>query len=236
MRVLLAVILPCLYSAGGIFFARREYRRAYAALKNSEVPAVYGRGWMTPEDKHSRALADACRMYAIWPCLMIVRLFVVLVTWSDLEPEKETTAEAIKRLHRELDMDPDYDPDPEQKPCPCGYVTECHIHCGDGSCHEVDTTVGDMTVTHQQESVAHTFSAPEDPWLWAKDNQETVLTVGPEGARMTSSPRCAACAGVDVFNDFLKDKKPVPTIVGDLAVQPCTCGQNKIRTLGAELY
>lgn len=103
-----------------VIMARREYRAVRAELKGARVPAVYGHGWMTEEDKHHKALNQACSMIVRWP----FHLFAVALSWLITSPhlfgvpDSETdpwnasetdlpdpTQELIDRLDRELKLD-----------------------------------------------------------------------------------------------------------------------------------
>lgn len=168
------------YLAICVRLARVEYRRSYTALKDQQVPAVYGHGWMTPADKRTRALHDAYTMFGFWPVVLgkaVIEHVITSCGQADpyvidtIERELDGTVGEVTVTHR---PDDDYmrmkygdlneiRADRGIKPaasstCPCGYVTECPIHCGDGSCHT------------------------EDPWLWG-EGPEIILTPHPERVR-----------------------------------------------------
>lgn len=65
----------------------------------------------------------------------------------------------------------------ERQPCPCGYLTECHIHCGDGtSCHGAMDRTQDATERRAVRNVFHPETgARPDPWLWDEE-PEFILT------------------------------------------------------------
>jgi hypothetical protein len=146
-----------------LVFARREYRRRYAKLSADRVPAVYGRGWMTPSDKRDKALQSAYLMMAFWPAILSSRIFRWVITSAG-----KADPYVIETIERELYEDqkskmPDLDfwldcggtaaqyhkmfgypeigttDQPEKcpcgfiAPCPCGYLAKFGIHCGGGT-------------------------------------------------------------------------------------------------------
>jgi hypothetical protein len=141
-----------------LFFARQEYRRRYAKLSGWAVPAVYGRGWMTPPDKRDKALQSAYLMMVFWPVILSSRI----TRWMIMSAGK-TDPYVIETIEQEIDQDRDQEDFADRCPsvravcrhgefrhrcavctappetCPCGYTTECSIFCGgtDWACHQV---------------------------------------------------------------------------------------------------
>jgi hypothetical protein len=131
---------------------------------------------MTPENKRTRALNDAYTMFAFWPVILGSRAIERVITSGG-----QADPYVIDMIERELDgtvgevtmthyQEPEFIETVSHsiKPaasvaCPCGYVTECHIHCGDGSCHT------------------------EDPWV-VVDGPEIILTEHPETIRLIKKP------------------------------------------------
>lgn len=100
-----------------VIMARREYRAVRAELKGARVPAVYGHGWMTEEDKHHKALNQACSMIVRWPFHLFAVVLSWLITYQPREhscgecavpgalPEWDPTQDLIDKLDRELKLD-----------------------------------------------------------------------------------------------------------------------------------
>jgi hypothetical protein len=119
-----------------LVFARRTYRREYAAHIERQS-SVYGR--TTPERARRRALDEAYEMIYKWPAVLIFGLFDWVITSEHLlgvpdsvtdpwaQPPVDPTDELIARLDKELNPS-----GAVIRTCPCGYRTECPIHCGNG--------------------------------------------------------------------------------------------------------
>lgn len=137
IKALIPITVTWVYLWLSVLFARREYRRVYGKLRTEQVPALYGRGWMTPENKRSRALQAAYTMLAFWPVILMSRLPEKLVSTPGrgrVDPYALDVLEAETEKLRPVDEP--VAPEPVPQPCPCGYLTECPVHCGDGSmCH-----------------------------------------------------------------------------------------------------
>ncbi len=78
------------------------------------------------------------------------------------------------------------------------------------------TIVVDVSRHQESKSTSGIVQRPKatDPWLW-------------EDRTM-----CSTCMAVMSFNLCLKDGMPVPPEMGNLMINPCRCGQNKILSLG----
>jgi hypothetical protein len=138
---------------GFVIMGRREYRRVYAE-KIDSWSRMYG--VTVAKRAHRDALDSAIEMIYKWPFEMAFAVISWLLTSEHLlgVPDSETdpwlqdpTDALIKKLDREL-RTAEYEEakhGPLNKtisgetvaPCPCGYRTECHIHCGTGpaGCH-----------------------------------------------------------------------------------------------------
>lgn len=127
-----------------VHFARREYRQVYQKLRSERVPALYGRGWMDPDDKHRKALWAAYNMLAFWLLILGRRAADRMVSapgrgWADLhaldvleaETERLRPAEPVVPLLLQGVSAEGFLRD-LNGPCPCGYRDECPVHCGDG--------------------------------------------------------------------------------------------------------
>lgn len=138
----LFVAMVCFgWLTGFVVMGRREYRRVYA-----ESLAAWNRMYGTPVPgrAHKDAVGKAYEMIYKWPFEMVFGIITWLLTSEHLlgVPDSETdpwlqdsTDALIKRLDRELGTETI---SPEIDPCPCGYRTECPIHCGAGECHTDD--------------------------------------------------------------------------------------------------
>ncbi len=136
------------YLAVSFAFARRAYRHEYHLIYGSPAPQIYG-GRHGHDKAHDVAMSEASKWLAMWPfyCAWDVIYWLIAhgtrQTWVESANEVAQMQTEVDRLA--VDQDPLKDLDHEQDgirvtqkqpaPCPCGYVTECHIHCGDGSCH-----------------------------------------------------------------------------------------------------
>ena len=152
---LLVSVLCFAYLSLCFRFARKTYRKTYAELAGRTGSQVYGTMQMTPGDKRRSALGEAYGMFAFWPVILAFQVIEGLII-GKADPYVTET------LERELDMDesqqmanleevtlragarrPEFMTNADgttciehsSSPCPCGYVTECGIWCGDGSCH-----------------------------------------------------------------------------------------------------
>lgn len=138
-----------------MIFARRTYRREYAARLGRQS-AAYGK--TTPEVARKKALDSAYEEIYKWPTTLAFRIFDWVITtehlfgvpdsltdpwlWQepkqftviDARPERDGTDELIDRLDRELNgvRVTHQEPGAVIEVCPCGYRTECPIHCGSG--------------------------------------------------------------------------------------------------------
>lgn len=182
IAVLFGFLTSLAYAGVSLAFARYNYRQEYAKLRNQKVPAVYGHGWMTHEEKRRVALREGAWWLAMWLpfCLwsMIGWSWVCLRAGAERlisgpdpvnagldynkieELEKETAPGGsvtvgevtVTKIAEWTEMPTDI---PE--PCPCGYTTECHIHCGDGpgSCHYGMTMAQDENEMRAVRQVFH---------------------------------------------------------------------------------
>jgi hypothetical protein len=139
-----------------VFMARRTYRREYAA--HVELQTVM-HGNTTPERARKRALDKAYEEVCKWPFTLAFGIFDWLITTEHLigvpdsktdpwnAPERDGTDELIEKLDKEINgMRVTHAPRPTEREreaylalkhgplnaCPCGYRTECPIHCGTG--------------------------------------------------------------------------------------------------------
>lgn len=151
--IVIALIIG--YLAVGMVFARLAYQHEYGKIYGAPAPQYYG-GRVGHERAHEVSMREARPWIAMW---------FLFCTWAALErmiSGPKPVAARLDEMQAEVDrlaeeQNPIKDL-PLTKACPCGYVTECHIHCGDGSCHT------------------------ENPWLWEQDGvRVTYPVIGDKG-------------------------------------------------------
>lgn len=169
-------IIIGLYILGGLICARRAYRHEYNLVYGTPAPSCYG-GKNGHDKAHQVAMAEAVWQMALWAPF----LCWTVLDWVISNGTRQTWVERdnmINRLQDEIDRLAEDQGDSKNstdtlslaaplvqgetaeevlrriKPelCPCGYRTECPIHCGDGSCHRGDS------------------------WLWKDDAADRVIT------------------------------------------------------------
>lgn len=147
--MIIALSVMTVYLAATIWITRASYRREYKLIYGSPAPMVYG-GKNGHEIADRYAMREAMRWAALWPLFLCWAGLGWLIShgstqdWVERDNELSRAEWEIRQL--EAQQDPlkqvDEETEPEQEPCPCGYVTECPIHCGDGSkCHEPEIIV-----------------------------------------------------------------------------------------------
>lgn len=139
------------YMALSFTFARCAYRNEYNLIYGSPAPQVYG-GKHGHGKAHEVAVREAVWWLIMWPFFMSWAGIDWLITHGIQQGWVET-ANKISRMQEDVDrLNAKQDPlagldrvigsesvsHSVPDPCPCGYTTECVIHCGDGSnCHEM---------------------------------------------------------------------------------------------------
>lgn len=218
IAVLCGIMTSLAYAGVSLAFARYNYRAEYAKLKDQKVPAVYGHGWMTHRDKRRVALREAMWWLALWPFFT----WWIILGWSFLHlrrgverlisgPDPETAGLDYNKIH---ELENETAPGgsvtvgdvtvtkiaeyvvPERGYCPCGYATECHIHCGNGpgSCHyAMQATLNETEVR----AVRQTFH----PQIIRTKNPEKIADHTACGTIRTYDVGTVAHPGVKLFID-----------------------------------
>lgn len=162
MALLAGFLTSAVYFTVSVAFARGAYRVHYDRLREAQVPAVYGHGWMTHEDKKRRAFHEAMWWLAFWHLFLIWDVMyavggVTRTGFLRLVTGPEPAEAAIERLEKETDQLAR-----EQDPL-----------------QGLDHTVGETTVTHSEiaaasdvqvrKIAAFQFDNSDDPWMWRDD-------------------------------------------------------------------
>lgn len=129
--------------------AGRMYRREYDLVYGSPAPQIYG-GKHGHDAAHRAAMREAMPWFAFWPFFGLWAGMGWLITlghrqsWVERANELRKLEEETGQLATQQDplagldrtvgggMTVTHDQDAARHPCPCGYVTECGMHCGDG--------------------------------------------------------------------------------------------------------
>jgi hypothetical protein len=129
--------------------AGRMYRREYDLVYGSPAPQIYG-GKHGHDAAHRAAMREAMPWFAFWPFFGLWAGMGWLITlghrqsWVERANELRKLEEETGQLATQQDplagldrtvgggMTVTHDQDAARHPCPCGYVTECPVHCGDG--------------------------------------------------------------------------------------------------------
>lgn len=167
-------------------------------------------GHTLSKQAQSDALTAAWHMTYAWPFELIFRTFEWLITTEHLigVPDSETdpwlqdpnpwnqdpTDALIDRLDRELKTagyeEAKYGPlngapretiSREMDRCPCGYRTECHIHCGTGECHHVMQQVSGATESLEMLNACHpAVQEQRGDYMITYPGTEIIITPHPE--------------------------------------------------------
>lgn len=128
--------------------AGRMYRREYDLVYGSPAPMIYG-GKHGHADAHRAAMREAMPWFAFWPFFGLWAGMGWLITlghrqsWVERANELRKLEEETGQLATQQDplagldhtvgpVTVTHDQDAARHPCPCGYTTECGMHCGDG--------------------------------------------------------------------------------------------------------